>query len=125
MRIGAVGLAVGVGLVGCTAPSGGGDGSGDGGPMPGTVELALRGTAFVPRDVVVSVGDTVVWTNFDQVSHTVTSDEPGDLGTLLDSDTLGAGDRYEFTFNQAGEFVYFCESHPQVPAMVGATVTVE
>src|SRR5437899_1478779 len=38
-----------------------------------TVEVAMRGNKFVNETVTVYVGDTVKWTNQDQVGHTVTA----------------------------------------------------
>src|SRR6266571_9024158 len=39
-----------------------------------TVEVAITNFAFEPGSITISQGDTVHWKNFDNISHTVTSD---------------------------------------------------
>ena len=78
--------------------------------------VAISGSAFSPPMVTVTVGDTVTWTNGDQISHTATAD-----GGSFDTGTLGNGDSNTVTFATAGSFPYHCAIHP---AMTG-TITVE
>lgn len=70
--------------------------------------------AYEPSDITVSVGDTVIWTNMDSVSHTVTSDEGGEL----DSPLLSQGDTYSHTFESAGVYDYHCTVHPFMKGIV-------
>ncbi len=44
-------------------------------------------------------------------SHTVTSGEPGDPDGHFDSGTLNPGDEFSHTFDDAGDFSYFCAPH--------------
>jgi plastocyanin len=78
-------------------------------------EITIADFAFSGASSV-SVGDTVEVTNDDSVGHTWTAEE-GEF----DSGTLNSGDTFEFTFEEAGEFDYFCQIHPN---MTG-TITVE
>lgn len=71
-------------------------------------------TRFLPADLTVTVGDTVVWEIVGSASHTVTG--PG-----LASGVLEAGETFEATFTEPGEVAYICYLHP---GMTG-TVTVE
>ena len=64
----------------------------------------------------VAVGDTIEVVNEDTVGHTWTA-----TGGEFNSGTLATGDTFEFTFEEAGEFDYFCSIHPD---MTG-TITVE
>jgi nitrite reductase (NO-forming) len=72
--------------------------------------------AFDPLELTVQVGTTVRWTNTDTVAHTVTSGvSDGTTGThdgVFDSGFLSQGDTFTFTFDQAGEYPYFCVPHP-------------
>lgn len=81
--------------------------------------------AFDPEELVVPVGTTVRWVNEDSVVHTVTSGESdGTRGTpdgVFDSGDMADGDEFTFTFDQAGEYPYYCRPHPW---MIG-TVVVE
>ncbi|HSM02349.1 MAG TPA: cupredoxin domain-containing protein [Acidimicrobiia bacterium] len=65
---------------------------------------------------VVSVGETVTVRNDDGVSHTLTADD-----VSFDSGTIGGGEEVTLTFDEPGEYSYFCKFHP---SMTG-TITVE
>jgi len=77
---------------------------------------------FDPEVIDISVGTTVTWENQDNTVHTVTSGT-SDVGAdgMFDSEMMNAGDTYEFTFTNAGNYNYYCTFHPW---MVG-TVNVE
>jgi plastocyanin len=102
------------------------------GPTPETHDVSMIDNEFVPADITINVGDTVRWTNNGQRNHTATSaEEP--VGSIFNSDSqfplptgMQPGDVFEFTFNQEGDFPYFCEFHG-TPAGIGmaGTVTVE
>ena len=69
---------------------------------------------FDPSVTNISPGDTVTWTNNDKVGHTATSGQPTDntTGTVWDSSLVAAGKSYSFTFQNAGDYKYFCMVHP-------------
>ncbi len=48
------------------------------------------------------------------IPHTATSGNPGDvdLGSVFRSALLSQGATFTHTFNDAGEFIYYCEVHP-------------
>ncbi|MDQ2684375.1 MAG: plastocyanin/azurin family copper-binding protein, partial [Thermoproteota archaeon] len=93
--------------------------------VPGS--STLTDDAYSPNPVEVAVGQTVVWTNDDNVFHTVTSGTVGadDAGQQFDSGLTGPtaltsqGKTFEHTFDTAGEFPYFCTLHPN---MVGTVI---
>ena len=79
--------------------------------------ISIQDFAFGPNPLGVSVGETVTWTNNeDGIGHTTTSGDD-----LWHSGTLSPGDTFEFTFEEAGTFAYFCSIHPSMTA----TITVE
>lgn len=79
------------------------------------VEITASGTSFSPADVTISPGTTVRWINGDGVDHTVTPD--GHTEWL--SAALGSqGAIFEHTFDNTGEFPYFCIPH-QAQGMTG------
>jgi plastocyanin len=83
-----------------------------------------------PSTLTVAEGTTVTWMNDDSAGHTVTSGTPGatDAGTLFDSTTDPAGflikatASWSHTFDEEGEYPYFCQVHPW---MVGKVVVTE
>ena len=68
---------------------------------------------FIPAEVTVNVGETVTWSNDDSAAHTVTSGTPtgGPDGTF-DSSLFMADTTFSHTFDNAGEYNYFCMVHP-------------
>jgi len=68
---------------------------------------------YLPDNVSINVGDTVIWHNTDTAAHTVTSGSPtdGPDGTF-DSSLFMAGATFEVTFDDSGSYDYFCMVHP-------------
>ncbi len=66
-------------------------------------------TCFSPSILNVSPGDTVTWTNNDNVNHTVTSGLPyqDQEGILFDSGSIMKGKSFSFTFHDIGTYKYF------------------
>ena len=92
------------------------------GPQTHIVETAMGSGApgcetsnacYLPQDITISTGDTVLWDNVDNAAHTVTGGSPSDGPSgVFDSSLLMAGLDYSFTFNDAGSYDYFCMVHP-------------
>ena len=78
-----------------------------------TLHVSIKSFKFLPADINVNIGDTVVWTNEDSAAHTVESND----GTL-ESDELSKGDTYRFTFTKAGKYSYICGIHPSMKGSV-------
>jgi plastocyanin len=69
--------------------------------------------AYVPQDITVAPGTTVVWTNRDETPQTVT-----DRTGALASPALDTDDRYEHTFGAEGDYPYYCAVHPFMTGVV-------
>ena len=68
---------------------------------------------YLPYELSVNVGDTIIWTNADTAAHTVTSGSlEGGMDGVFDSGLFMSGNTFEFTVQQAGEYDYFCMVHP-------------
>ena len=72
-----------------------------------TVEI--KNFAFSPVTITISKGQTVTWTNMDSAPHTVTS-----TSGIFDSGSIGNGQTFSYTFNNAGTFEYSCTIHPSM-----------
>jgi plastocyanin len=77
---------------------------------PGSDEVYIKGNAFSAANITVPVGTTVVWTNQDRDTHTVTS-----TMRLFDS-----GGLYPFshTFTEPGVYNYICTIHSSMRGKV-------
>lgn len=86
----------------------------------GSNEVWMVGNTFNVSNLEVSEGTTVTWTNQSSVNHTVTSGSRNgdDAGDLFDSGNLAPGETFSHTFEDAGNYDYFCEIHPGMAAEV-------
>ncbi len=74
---------------------------------------------FLPYFITISTGETVVWNNIDSAAHTVTSGNVADgHDGMFDSSLFMSGLTFDFTFNEAGSFDYFCMVHPWMTGKV-------
>lgn len=108
-RIGLWFMVTAVGITGLTTLTGCPTGE-----SPGANQVFMRAIAFDPMVITITAGETVTWTNMDLVPHTATSGNPGDadLGSIFRSALLPLGQTFTYTFNDVGDFVYYCEVHP-------------
>jgi plastocyanin len=76
----------------------------------------LGDKSYSPNPVEAKVGEAITWTNDDSQIHTATSGAVGaeDSGSVFDSGILSPDATFEFTFDQAGEYDYYCTLHPQM-----------
>ena len=103
--------------------TGGNQSSGGGGGSTKTVEVgAGSGTSFAPEEVTIAPGDTVVWewTGEGGAHNVVAEDGAFNSG----SPEEGSGITFEHTFQETGEFSYYCEPHEAV-GMVGTVIVQE
>ncbi len=91
--------------------------------IPEGAAIPEEGQIFYDPEIIdVTVGTTVAWENIDNTMHTATSGNPDEgADGVFDSDIMSAGDKFEFTFTDAGNYDYYCILHPW---MIG-TVNVE
>ena len=83
--------------------------------LAANADVAIVDTSFDPATITVSQGDTVTWTVTKAIGepHSVTSGTPQDAGKMFDSgiNLTDNGQSFQHTFNDAGEFLYFCVVH--------------
>ena len=78
--------------------------------VPGCEE---NNACYLPADITINAGDTVEWINIDTAAHTVTGGSPADGPSgIFDSSLVMADAVYAFTFNDSGNYDYFCMVHP-------------
>jgi plastocyanin len=114
-------------LVSCGGQSTSGDTSTDAaGDAAGSTsaEVSIVNFAYDPSTIEVAPGETVLWTNDDDIAHTVTSGKAKKQGVpgvgedrdavpdgVFDSGTMELDDTFEFTADEPGSYSYFCAIH--------------
>ena len=79
----------------------------------------VENNCYDPSEITVNSGTTVTWTNNDDAPHTVSSGSPSDgLDGAFDSSMINPGESFEATFDEAGEYDYFCQIHPWLTGKV-------
>lgn len=82
-----------------------------GGVQPYTINIEKL--AYSPASLTVPVNTTVTWINMDTTPHTVS----GDNG-LFESGSIGASQKFSYTFTNTGTFSYHCSIHLAVKAKI-------
>lgn len=93
-------------------------------------EVDIVSLTFEPAQITVAVGETVTWKVTESIgaNHSVTSGTPDDpdKGSAFDSGAEGLsadGDTFDWTFDTAGTFAYYCTVHGA--SMSGEVVVAE
>jgi hypothetical protein len=80
--------------------------------LRGPNEVWIFSSGFDPATLTVTAGTTVTWTNKDNVTHDVTSGQPGNVENAFDpSPNLKPNDTHPVRFDERGTFNYFCLTH--------------
>ena len=77
------------------------------------IQVKIDNFTFNPQQITVKAGTTVVWTNHDDIPHTVTSSTKVFKSNALDTD-----DKFLFTFTTPGSYLYFCALHPHMTGSI-------
>lgn len=79
------------------------------------VDVALNDIAFAPKNLRVSQGTTITWTNNDTVDHYVNTDShPAHTYEASQNSTLlKPGDQYSYTLTTPGAYPYHCSAHAE------------
>ena len=80
-----------------------------------TREVKIDNYTFSPGTLTVPVGTTVSWTNRDETVHTVVAQ---DAGHTFKSGGLDTDDKFSFTFDKPGTYLYICTVHPYMTGKI-------
>lgn len=83
---------------------------------PKTFNIAIKDTKFMPTNLEITRGDTIVWTNRDAYDHQIASSDSSltDFG----SGTLSSGKSYSYKFNNSGIYYYNGMLTPDLEGMI-------
>jgi plastocyanin len=101
------------GVVTSSSPTGGGATRAEP-EAPARVTIAR--SRFDEVELRIVAGTTVVFENTDAFDHTITSTEASSIE--FDSGLIGQDQTFEITFDEVGEYPYFCRIHPTMRAVV-------
>jgi plastocyanin len=80
--------------------------------------VTIKTFQFTPTPLEVKAGTRVIWTNEDDIGHTVTSGSPESRDSRFDSRLDGKGASSSVTFTQPGTYDYFCNRHQSMRGQV-------
>jgi plastocyanin len=83
-----------------------------GGAFAAETKVTIDNFTFTPAQLKVKVGDTVTWSNHDDIPHTIVS------AGKFRSKALDTDDSFSFTFTAAGDYKYFCSLHPHMTGTI-------
>lgn len=84
------------------------------------VGCGASNTCYEPWNLSAEKGTGIIWYNNDTASHTVTDGKPSDdqTGQIFDSGLILPGKTFEFVFDDAGTYDYYCQVHPWMTGIV-------
>ena len=83
-----------------------------GGARAEETKVTIDNFTFTPAELKLKVGDTVTWTNHDDIPHTVVS------AGKFRSKAMDTDGTFSFTFTTTGEYKYFCSLHPHMTGTI-------
>jgi Icc protein len=82
-------------------------------PAAGGHDVRIDNFSFAPTELTVAPGTRVIWTNHDDIPHTVVGTEKQFASPVLDTD-----DRFTWEFTKPGTYRYYCSIHPKMTGTV-------
>jgi len=79
--------------------------------MAAEVEVIIKKFKFIPAEITINKGDTIVWKNMEKRQyHSVWFEKLGEP----EPDYFFPDESYSRTFNDSGDFPYRCGPHPEM-----------
>ena len=80
--------------------------------------VAMKDIQFEPAEITIKKGDTVKWTNEEDVSHDVTGESGPKKFKSGPSGGMGKGDSFSTNFTAPGTYDYVCTVHANMKGKV-------
>lgn len=80
---------------------------------PREVEVTIDNFKFSPEKLTVKAGTTVVFTNKDDVPHTIVAEADTFRSKAVDTD-----EKFSYRFATPGTYAYFCSLHPKMTGTI-------
>lgn len=83
--------------------------------MAAEVEVIIEKFKFIPAEITINKGDTIIWVNKEKRQyHSVWFEKLGEP----EPDYFFPDESYSRTFNDSGDFPYRCGPHPEMLGLV-------
>ena len=82
-------------------------------PAPVPAAVHISNFTFGPKILTLRVGQTMPWTNDDDIPHTVVATDKSFRSKVLDT-----GQSFSVTFTKPGAVAYFCSLHPMMTGKI-------
>ena len=92
--------------------------------LPDTT-VAIRTFQFRPATLTVPQGSRVVWSNTDEIEHTVTAGSPDSASGGFNGMLKSRGMTFAFRFGRPGTYAYYCDRHHFMRGEIRVTSTGE
>lgn len=89
--------------------------------QPSSADVTIRGFLFSPEQISTRSGEPVRFENRDEILHTVTSGEPGDVTNDFDHELPTTGAVAEVRISEPGTYPYFCTRHEHMRGTIEVT----
>lgn len=78
------------------------------------VKVDIKNFEYSPKELKIEEGTTVIWTNYDNITHTVTST----VKEEANSRDIKSGETFKYTFYKKGEYDYYCLKHSNMKGKI-------
>ena len=75
--------------------------------------VTIDGVQFSPAELIVHLGDRIVWVNKDPFPHTATA-----INKAFDSGSIAVNASWSYTVTKKGEIDYGCTFHPTMKGKI-------
>ena len=73
---------------------------------------------YLPTIITINQHDTITWINEDRGLHTVTTGYYDTPDGMIESEQIAPAETFSFTFDDTGQFHYYCRLHPWMEGTV-------
>lgn len=73
---------------------------------------------YLPTHMYIKSHETITWINEDRGFHTVTTGYYDTPDGMIESEQIAPAEQFSFTFEELGEFHYYCRLHPWMEGTV-------
>ncbi len=82
--------------------------------IPKIYQVSITNYQFSLSELIIKKGDTIIWTNTDDIVHTITPNQNDNL----ENNVLSKGQTFSHTFHTPGTYRYHCDDHLNMTGII-------